>query len=59
VRDSCDGSPQTNDVRTSSVILHPYYWRRLPVERLLAAPTDGKAVTKLPYQDLTSRHLGE
>lgn len=33
------------------VILRPCYWQGLPFGRLLATPTDGKAVTKFPNQD--------
>ena len=33
------------------VILRPCYWQGLQFGRLLATPTDGKAVTKFPDQD--------
>jgi hypothetical protein len=50
---------RSGEAHVIPVILRPCYWQGLPVERLLATPTDSKAVTKFPNQDLTSRHFGE
>ncbi len=42
---------RSGEAQVIPVILRPRYWQGLPFERLLATPTDGKAVTKLPNQD--------
>lgn len=39
------------DARVIPVILRPCSWQRLPFGKLLASPTDGKAVTKFPNLD--------
>jgi hypothetical protein len=42
---------ESGEGRVIPVILRPSYWHGLPFGRLLATPTDGKAVTKFPNQD--------
>jgi hypothetical protein len=42
---------ESGAARVIPVILRPCYWHGLPFGKLLATPTDGKAVTKFPSQD--------
>ena len=42
---------ESGEARVIPVILRPSYWHGLPFGKLLATPTDGKAVTKFPNQD--------